>query len=468
MPLRAEPHGRTALPPLDPASAPPLLAPPRLSAAAASLVPLARRAGQTAVPVLLAMPAAAGRLALARALHADAGRGGALVAATGRRPPLTGLAPGATLYLDAGTLAPETALALEALLDDGSVWVLAGVEPGAVLPGALAGRLAAVVLEMPPLAARTGDVAALAEAALGALAHRQGVTAPHLSPAALARLVAHAWPGDVTELEAVLTRAFLLASGDTIETEHLGLEAATAPVAAPVAAAEPRRETGAELEFLLAELAHELRNPLVTIKTFAQHLPALLEDAELRQRFAGLAEEAIERMDGLLENALQFARLTTPRQESVEVGPLLERVLADVRPELTGREVRVRQATAPGARCAADPEQLAYALRNLVAGVGREVPAREELVIEATANGVVTLRFAAGGAAAERLRRLAAPGDTAQLRSTLGDPTLLPLAFRLARGVLARNGGGLAVVPGPEGATTLVVRLPVPPADAAG
>ena len=172
-------------------------------------------------------------------------------------------------------------------------------------------------------------------------------------------------------------------------------------------------------------------------------------------------------MDDVLENALQFARLTTPRKESIEVGPLLDRVLADVRPELAGREVRVRQATAPGARCAADPEQLAYALRNLVAGVGREVPAREELVIEATANGVVSLRFAAGGAAAERLRRLAAPGDTSQLRSTLGDPTLLPLAFRLARGVLARNGGGLAVVPGPEGATTLVVRLPVPQGDAA-
>src|SRR5262249_22756489 len=164
MPLRAEPHGRTALPPLDPAAAPPLLAPPRLSAAAASLVPLARRAGEARVPALLAMPAAAGRLAVARALHADAGRGGPLVAATGRRPPLTGLAAGTTLYLDAGALAPETALALEVLLDDGTVWVLAGLEPGGALPGALPGRFAAVVLEGPPLAARPGGIQELAAA----------------------------------------------------------------------------------------------------------------------------------------------------------------------------------------------------------------------------------------------------------------------------------------------------------------
>src|SRR5439155_5939209 len=175
----------TALPPLDAAAGATLLAPPRLPAAAASLVPVARRAGAAVVPVLLAVPAAAGRLLLARALHADAGRGGPLVAASGRRPPLTGLAAGTTLYLDAGALAPETALALEALLDDGTIWVLAGVEPGGSLPGALAGRLAAVVVEVPPLAARAGDLPALAEAALGVLARRRGGTA---RPSARARL----------------------------------------------------------------------------------------------------------------------------------------------------------------------------------------------------------------------------------------------------------------------------------------
>src|SRR5206468_4176070 len=139
--------------------------------------------------------------------------------------------------------------------------------------------------------------------------------------------------------------------------------------------AAPEAPRGAELEYLLAELAHELRNPLVTIKTFASHLPALLEDAELRGRFATLTTEAIERMDGLLENVLAFARLGAPHREAVEVGPIMERVLAELEPELAGRALRVRQAVAPTGRCAADPEHLAYALRNLFAGVVREVPA---------------------------------------------------------------------------------------------
>lgn len=130
-------------------------------------------------------------------------------------------------------------------------------------------------------------------------------------------------------------------------------------------------------------------------------------------------------------------------------------MLAEVEPELTGRGVHVRRGGEGAAHCTGDPGHLAYALRNLFAGVVREVPPREELALDASVNGVVTVRFAAGGEAAAHLRRLASGDDDG-----LTDPTLLPLAFRLARTVLERNGGGLAVVPEAGNATTLVVRLP--------
>jgi signal transduction histidine kinase len=296
---------------------------------------------------------------------------------------------------------------------------------------------------------------------LATLARRANVPPPALSAAARERLAAHAWSGDLAELEAVLARAMLSAPADVIEAEHLALDLGPPPPLPP-----PGREDSdpsAPLEFLLAELAHELRNPMVTIKTYAQHLPTLLEDADLRTRFESLTGEAIERMDGLLENVLAFARLAPPRRQAVAVAPLLERVLGEVHPALAGRAVRVRHTAAPAARCTVDPDHLAFALRNLLAGVVREVPPREELALEATANGVVTLRFAAGGEAFERLRRLAAPGGAANDVLTLSDPTLLPLPFRLARAVLERNGATLAVVPEMGAATTVVIRLPTAP-----
>ena len=158
------------------------------------------------------------------------------------------------------------------------MWVLAGVEPHAALDGALATRLGAVALEIPPLGARKAELPELANAILAALARRSDTSPPRLAPAALARLGGHAWPGDLAELEAVLARAFVLAQGETIEVEHVVLTPEPTLPAIPPASTAATGTPDASLDFLLAELAHELKNPLVTIKTFAQHLPALLED----------------------------------------------------------------------------------------------------------------------------------------------------------------------------------------------
>ncbi|HLK11961.1 MAG TPA: histidine kinase dimerization/phospho-acceptor domain-containing protein [Candidatus Binatia bacterium] len=445
-----------ALPPLPAGRAEALLAPPWIPPAALDGARLARAAARFGVPVRLAVPAAL-QLPLARALHTAAGRGGRLTVLVGRRPSLAGLAPEGSLYLDAGSLAPEAALALAAACDDGAPWVLAGVEPGGAPPPPLLSRLTAIALEVPPLARRGAEeIGALADAILERLAARGGRATPALAPAATARLIAHGWPGDVPELEAVLARALLVAPEDgPIAAEHLVLTAAGEATAADTRAggAPP-----AQLEALLTELAHELRNPLVTVKTFAEHLPELLDDAELRARFATLTREAIARMDGLLENVLGFARLACPTRGAVELGPILDGVLADVAPELEGRAVQVRRTGTTAARCATDPTYVAYALRNLFAGIAREVPPREEVALDTSANGIVRVRFRAGGADLGRLRRLL--GGT-PVGEALGDPTLLPLAFTLARAALARAGGGLELVPEVGGATTVVVRLPL-------
>jgi len=453
---RGDARGLVVLPPLAPEIAAAVLSAPRLRADDLARLPLAQGAARLLVPVLIRAPAGAPRLLLARAVHATAGRRGPLVAVTGRRPSLASLPSDATLCLDVAPLAPEALLALEATLDDGQAWVLAGAEPETVLPGPLATRLGAVVLAVAPLRARLAELPALVDSLLAALARRAGTKAPRLSPEALARLGAYAWPGDVAELEVTLARGWLIAGSDTIDAEHLAFAGEATRPAPAEASAVPAPAHGAELELLLAELAHEVRNPLVTIKTFADHLPDLLEDSQLRERFAAMTHEGIARIDGLLENVIEFARLGTPHPQTIELGPLLDRLLAEVEPALAERAVRVHRVGDQPARCSGDPSHVAYALRNLFAGVVREVPPREDLAIEANANGVVTLRFAAGAQAAAHLRRLTgAPGEAGR-----DEAAFLPLVFRLARQALEWSGGGLSVVPEAGAATTLVVRLP--------
>lgn len=74
-------------------------------------------------------------------------------------------------------------------------------------------RLQVIELRLPPLRERRDDLPLLARAILFRLA---GERAPRLSPAALQRLCAHDFPGNVRELENILERALALFSGDEL------------------------------------------------------------------------------------------------------------------------------------------------------------------------------------------------------------------------------------------------------------
>jgi signal transduction histidine kinase len=411
------------------------------------------------VPLLLVAPESARPILMIRALHTVAHRPGPIVLWNMRASDDVAV-DGTTVIVLLDDVTVAEAPLIEAHLDEPGAWMVGVCRDPARLPASVLARFRAAVLRIPPLAERLGDVPALAAAVLERLVIRGGKPVSSLTPGAVQALCAHAWPGGRVELETVLAHAVLLVgAGGPIDAPLLDF----APALAPTPALPPAIPslTGPRLEYLLAELAHELRNPLVTVKTFAQQLPALLDDAALRTRFADLTDDAVARMDALLENVLDFARLRTPRPEDVDVGLVLDGVLGAVTSELAEREVHVRR-VGTGGHCSADREHLQYALSNLLVGIARETPPRAEVLIDASVNGIVSLRFGTG-AAISRLRDLTAatPG------AALDDPTFLPLAFTLARAVLERSGGHLGVTPDLGGQATVTVRLPPagPPSD---
>jgi two-component system NtrC family response regulator len=83
-------------------------------------------------------------------------------------------------------------------------------------------RIGVVVITMPPLRERDGDLRLLAETRLERLAAEQGRTLT-LSRKALEAIEAHAWPGNVRELENRLRRAVIMAEGSQITPEDLEL-----------------------------------------------------------------------------------------------------------------------------------------------------------------------------------------------------------------------------------------------------
>jgi two-component system response regulator AtoC len=84
-------------------------------------------------------------------------------------------------------------------------------------------RLGAIMLEVPPLRQRDGDVLWLAQHFLASLGQRYGRPGLRLSAEAGRLAQRHAWPGNVRELRNVMEQAVLSADGEVIEIGNLAI-----------------------------------------------------------------------------------------------------------------------------------------------------------------------------------------------------------------------------------------------------
>ncbi len=89
-------------------------------------------------------------------------------------------------------------------------------------------RLNVVNLVLPPLRERDGDIEALATHFIAKYAEANAVPAPALSDEVRAMMLAHAWRGNVRELENTMHRAVLLSHDGVITPDSIQLRGATA------------------------------------------------------------------------------------------------------------------------------------------------------------------------------------------------------------------------------------------------
>ena len=70
---------------------------------------------------------------------------------------------------------------------------------------------------------------------------------------------------------------------------------------------------------LAASMSHEIRNPLVAIKTFAQLLPERFEDADFRKEFNQIVVQEIDRLDRIITQINNFAHPPDLVLKSIDV-----------------------------------------------------------------------------------------------------------------------------------------------------
>lgn len=111
-------------------------------------------------------------------------------------------------------------------------------------------RLNVIPLFIPPLRERPEDIPLLAEYFLRRFANRAKKPIPIIGEAAMAKLIAYPWPGNIRELENVLERAINLSEGPVILAHHILIQEdfVSPPSPRPAAIAAKLGETLAETE----------------------------------------------------------------------------------------------------------------------------------------------------------------------------------------------------------------------------
>jgi len=97
----------------------------------------------------------------------------------------------------------------------------------------------------------------------------------------------------------------------------------------------------ATVGLLGASLAHEIRNPLVTIKTFVHLLPQHHGDPAFREKFFRLIGEEVSRIDRLTEQLLDLAAPRVYAAKEVQLHSVLSSSLELVTPKANDRAVRI-------------------------------------------------------------------------------------------------------------------------------
>ncbi|KAF0133091.1 MAG: histidine kinase [Candidatus Saganbacteria bacterium] len=122
----------------------------------------------------------------------------------------------------------------------------------------------------------------------------------------------------------------------------------------------------ASLGTMAAGMAHEIKNPLVSLRTFSQLLQQKWEDPEFRNKFAQIVPNEIERINKIAESLLKFGRPMKPELTNVSVNNILEEIMTLFESECKKNNIRLTKKFADLPEITGDAQQLSQSFVNIL------------------------------------------------------------------------------------------------------
>ncbi|HEX6373805.1 MAG TPA: ATP-binding protein [Longimicrobium sp.] len=148
------------------------------------------------------------------------------------------------------------------------------------------------------------------------------------------------------------------------------------------------REKLAAMGRLVAQLSHEINNPLYNIQNCLEALERRGDPNDPNREFLTLAQEELSRMAGLTRRLLDQSRPQSDASSLLDLNSLVTRVLTLAAPEIKARGIQVSAELAPDLPpVVAHPEGIQQVLANLVANASDAMPDGGRLRVATRAAG---------------------------------------------------------------------------------
>jgi len=208
---------------------------------------------------------------------------------------------------------------------------------------------------------------------------------------------------------------------------------------------------------LAAGLAHEIRNPLASIKTFTEYLERQHADPVFRAKFQKIVGGEVERINRIVQQLLEFAKPMPPKLQPLELTRVVEETLELLNNELIQRHVEVKRSYQARPTILGDPQQLKQCLLNLVLNSVQAMNGHGCLTLETRIKGselILVLGDNGVGIAPEALPHIFDPFFTTKETGT-------GLGLAVVQGIIREHGGRIAITSRVGQGTVVELSLPL-------
>ncbi|OAN46786.1 hypothetical protein A6A04_06405 [Paramagnetospirillum marisnigri] len=203
-------------------------------------------------------------------------------------------------------------------------------------------------------------------------------------------------------------------------------------------------------------VAHEVRNPMATIKTSVQALARQEGDLERLEILNGVSSE-IDRLTRVMEDLLEYGRPRPPETGPVPVRDLFRRVNALVSPEAERQGLHLGVMGSADLVLLADRDHVMQILINLVVNAMQATAPDGAITLLARSEdnwGLIEVSDTGGGIADDDLPKVMDPFFTTRALGT-------GLGLSICRQLTEVNGGDIHIASEPGKGTTVTLRLPL-------